>query len=254
MEPNAALAEYDPERDRLTLHSVTQVPYYVHLTLARCLRMDESRIRVVKPFVGGGFGHRTETLNFEIIAALLARAAGGTVKLELSREETFLTHRGRPETEIRLKLGLKKIGRDHRRRLRSRAARRRLRRLRPGHDPLRGRAAARALSAARLPLPRPARLQQHAAERRDARPRLGRRSPRVRVDARSNGRGARPRSVRGATRKSAGGAAPDDQRPAGQFVRARPNASTRSSTRRAGASGAAGCRRGVASGWHARTT
>ena len=110
MEPNAALAEYDAERDRLTLHSVTQVPYYVHLALARCLGMDESRIRVVKPFVGGGFGHRTETLNFEIIAALLARAAGGTVKLELSREETFLTHRGRPETDVRLKIGLKASG------------------------------------------------------------------------------------------------------------------------------------------------
>ena len=110
MEPNAALAEYDPERGRLTLHSVTQVPYYVHLTLARCLGMDESRIRVVKPFVGGGFGHRTETLNFEVIAALLARAAGGTVKLELSREECFLTHRGRPETDVRLKIGMTKSG------------------------------------------------------------------------------------------------------------------------------------------------
>ena len=110
MEPNAALAEYDAERGRLTLHSVTQVPYYVHLALARCLRMDESQIRVIKPFVGGGFGHRTETLNFEVIAALLARAAGGTVKLELSREECFLTHRGRPETDVRLKLGLTKTG------------------------------------------------------------------------------------------------------------------------------------------------
>jgi len=110
MEPNAALADYDAERGRLTLHSVTQVPYYVHLALARCLRMDESRIRVVKPFVGGGFGHRTETLNFEVIAALLARAAGGTVKLELSREETFLTHRGRPETDVRIRIGLKKTG------------------------------------------------------------------------------------------------------------------------------------------------
>jgi len=73
MEPHAALAEYDPERDRLTLHSVTQVPFYVHLTLARCLEMESSQIRVVKPFVGGGFGARTETLNFEIIVALLAR-------------------------------------------------------------------------------------------------------------------------------------------------------------------------------------
>ena len=111
MEPNAALAEWDAARGRLTLHSVTQVPYYVHLALARCLRLDESQIRVVKPFVGGGFGHRTETLNFEIVAALLARAANGTVKLELSREETFLTHRGRPETDVRLKIGLTREGR-----------------------------------------------------------------------------------------------------------------------------------------------
>jgi len=111
MEPNASVADWDAERGRLMLHSVTQVPYYVHLALARCLKLDESQIRVVKPFVGGGFGHRTETLNFEVIAALLARAANGTVKLELSREETFLTHRGRPETDVRLKIGLTREGR-----------------------------------------------------------------------------------------------------------------------------------------------
>lgn len=111
MEPHAAVAEYDPERARLTLHSVTQVPFYVHLTLARCLDMDESRIRVIKPFVGGGFGARTETLNFEIIVALLARKAGGRVMMQLTREETFLTHRGRPETEVTLRLGLTREGR-----------------------------------------------------------------------------------------------------------------------------------------------
>jgi len=111
MEPHAALAEYDGERKRLTLHSVTQVPYYVHLTLARCLDMDTSRIRVVKPFVGGGFGARTETLNFEIIAALLARKVCGKVMMRLTREECFLTHRGRPETEVKIKIGLAGDGR-----------------------------------------------------------------------------------------------------------------------------------------------
>ena len=110
IEPDCALAEYDPERGRLTLHSVTQVPFYVHLTLAQCLKMDPAGIRVVKPFVGGGFGHRTETLPFEIIAALLARAAGATVKVELSREQTFVVHRARPETDIRLKIGMKRSG------------------------------------------------------------------------------------------------------------------------------------------------
>lgn len=111
IEPHAALAEYDAERERLTLHSVTQVPYYVHLMLAHCLDIEESQIRVVKPFIGGGFGARVEPLNFEIIAALLARAARGTVRLNLSREETFLTHRGRPETGIHLKLGMTRDGR-----------------------------------------------------------------------------------------------------------------------------------------------
>jgi 4-hydroxybenzoyl-CoA reductase subunit alpha len=106
IEPHAALAAWHTERGELTLWSVTQVPYYVHLMLARCLGIEESRIRVIKPFVGGGFGARTETLNFELIAGLLARAAGGTVRLNLTREETALTHRGRPETEVTLKLGM----------------------------------------------------------------------------------------------------------------------------------------------------
>lgn len=110
MEPHAALAEYDVERDMLTLQSVTQVPYYVHLMLAQCLDMDTSRIRVIKPFVGGGFGARTETLNFEMITALLARAAGQRVRMKLRREETFLTHKGRPETDITIRMGMKSNG------------------------------------------------------------------------------------------------------------------------------------------------
>ena len=110
IELNATVAEYEPAHGRLTIHSVTQVPYYLHLTLAQCLGMDGSRIRVVKPFVGGGFGHRVEPLNFEMVTAALARAANGTVRTELTREDGFLTHRGRPETAIRLKLGMKKSG------------------------------------------------------------------------------------------------------------------------------------------------
>lgn len=111
MEMHAALADYDAVRDRITVHASTQVPYYVHLMLSQILGMDMSRIRVIKPHVGGGFGCRTETLNVELIAALLARKAGGCVRLVVNREETFITHRGRPETDIRLKLGLRNDGR-----------------------------------------------------------------------------------------------------------------------------------------------
>lgn len=111
IELNATVAQWDAERAQLTVHSVTQVPYYLHLILAQTLGLDSAAIRVVKPFVGGGFGHRVEPLNFEMTAAALARAAGGTVKLELTREEAFLTHRGRPATHTRLKIGMTKQGR-----------------------------------------------------------------------------------------------------------------------------------------------
>ena len=111
IEPHAALAEYQPLTQRLTMQSVTQVAYYLHLMLARCLDMDASRIRVIKPFVGGGFGSRVEVLNFEIITALLARAAAGRVMMQLTREENFLTHRARPQTDVRLKLGMGRDGR-----------------------------------------------------------------------------------------------------------------------------------------------
>ena len=111
IEPHASLAEYDPATNRLTMQSVSQVGYYLHLMLAQCLEMDSSQIRVIKPFIGGGFGARVETLNFEIIAALLARASAGKVLMQLTREETFITHRARPQTDIRLKLGMRKDGR-----------------------------------------------------------------------------------------------------------------------------------------------
>jgi len=111
IEPHAALVEFDPLTGRLTMQSVSQVGYYLHLMLARCLEMDEARIHMIKPFIGGGFGARVEVLNFEIIAALLARAAESKVYMELTREECFLTHRARPQTTTTLKLGMTRTGR-----------------------------------------------------------------------------------------------------------------------------------------------
>ena len=110
MEMHAAVAEYDAVRDRMTVHASTQVPYYVHLMLSQILGMEMSRIRVIKPHVGGGFGCRTETLNVELIAALLARKALSSVRMVTTREETFITHRGRPETDIKLKIGMRTDG------------------------------------------------------------------------------------------------------------------------------------------------
>ncbi len=110
-EPHAAYAEYDAERDELTVRASTQVPYYVHLMLAKTLKIPKSKIRVIKPYLGGGFGCRTEALNVEMITAMLARRAKGTVRTVISREDTFITHRGRQEQTIKIRMGMTKEGR-----------------------------------------------------------------------------------------------------------------------------------------------
>ena len=109
-EPHAALAEYDAERDRLTVKASTQVPYYVHLMLEQTLGMPKSKIRVIKPHIGGGFGCRTECLHFELVAGALALAAKGRVRIVASREECFITHRGRPEQKTTIRMGMTKDG------------------------------------------------------------------------------------------------------------------------------------------------
>ena len=110
MEPHAAVAQWDDFDGRLTIWCSTQVPYYVHMSLAAVMKLDMSRIRVIKPLIGGGFGCKTEAQSYELICALLARKAKSTVKVVLSREEVFFAHRGRPATWTKLKLGATRDG------------------------------------------------------------------------------------------------------------------------------------------------
>ncbi|MCZ6557326.1 MAG: 4-hydroxybenzoyl-CoA reductase subunit alpha [SAR324 cluster bacterium] len=112
MEPHAALACWDDYEQRLTIWCSTQVPYYVHRSLAASMGLDMSRIRVIKPMVGGGFGGKTEAQSYELICGLLARKARGAVRVVLSREEVFYAHRGRPATWTKLKLGAARDGRS----------------------------------------------------------------------------------------------------------------------------------------------
>ncbi|HLB00838.1 MAG TPA: molybdopterin cofactor-binding domain-containing protein [Bacteroidota bacterium] len=117
LEPHCALASFEPAstggsyRDGyLTLWSSTQTPHYVHRTLSHVLEMPESHIRVIKPFLGGGFGGKSEPLPHELCAAWLSVKSGRPVKITFTREEVFYSHRGRHATRMRLRTGVKKDG------------------------------------------------------------------------------------------------------------------------------------------------
>ena len=109
MEPHSTLAIWAPDA-RLTVHSSTQVPYYLHRTLSEVCEMPMSQIRVIKPLVGGGFGGKSEIIPLEVAAAVLARKSRRPVKITYTREEVFFAHRGRPITIVELKTGITRAG------------------------------------------------------------------------------------------------------------------------------------------------
>lgn len=109
LEPCSALAQTDLD-GRITLWTSTQVPYIVQCLLASTLGMRENDVRVIKPFVGGGFGGKMELRTWEFCAALMAKKTGRPVKFTLSREEEFLIGRRRHPMKIYSKVGFKKDG------------------------------------------------------------------------------------------------------------------------------------------------
>ena len=110
LEPHACLAWWD-DYQGLTMITSTQVPHYLHRTLSRVLDLPLSRVRVIKPALGGGFGGKSDPFSHELIVAHLARKTGKPVKLEFSREEVFLTNHGRHPTHLKMKMALNSEGR-----------------------------------------------------------------------------------------------------------------------------------------------
>ena len=109
LEQHAAVAQMGAN-NRLTLWSSTQTPHYVHRTLSKVLEMPSSQIRVIATPVGGGFGGKTDPFQHEIVACKLAMLTGRPVKLTLTREEVFYTHRGRHPVLMWVKAGIKSDG------------------------------------------------------------------------------------------------------------------------------------------------
>jgi carbon-monoxide dehydrogenase large subunit len=96
IEPRAVLADF--RSGELTVTSSTQVPHFLKLFLALCLGMNEERIRVVAPDVGGGFGAKLQIYGEEILCAALARKLNRPVKwVETRSEHLAVSHHGRDQ-------------------------------------------------------------------------------------------------------------------------------------------------------------
>jgi 4-hydroxybenzoyl-CoA reductase alpha subunit len=109
LEPHAALAVWD-HSGRLSFWGSKQSPYFTYRNLAKALNIPLSKVRVIQPYIGGGFGGKNEMFNVDFSAALLSRKTGKPVKIVVSQQEVLFAYRQRHPTVIDLKTGLKKDG------------------------------------------------------------------------------------------------------------------------------------------------
>ncbi len=108
IEPHITIAWLDADA-RLVIRTSTQVPYHTRRQCAQILQIPVSRIRVIKPRIGGGFGGKQEML-LEDITGALALATRRPVKIEYTRTEEFYMARTRHPQILRMKMGAKRDG------------------------------------------------------------------------------------------------------------------------------------------------
>jgi len=105
----ATVARWDGAR--LTVHDSTQDPMNVRRALATVFSLPETDVRILVPYLGGGFGAGLRAWPHVILTALAAKVVGHPVKLVLTRPQMFTSVGHRPETLQRVRLGATDDGR-----------------------------------------------------------------------------------------------------------------------------------------------
>jgi isoquinoline 1-oxidoreductase len=107
IETHTALAQF--EGDRVTVWASTQTPFGLRGQIAGLLKCPAEKVRVIVPFVGGGFGGKIS--NGQALQAVrLARIAKKPVQLTWSREDEFFYDTFRPAAAVKIKAGLSEAG------------------------------------------------------------------------------------------------------------------------------------------------
>ncbi len=108
MEPHASIAAWNG--DKLTLWTSNQMIAWSVGDVAKTLGLPKDNVRLISPFVGGGFGGKLFVRSDAVLAALGARAAGRPVKVALTRPLIFNNTTHRPATIQRIRIGAGKDG------------------------------------------------------------------------------------------------------------------------------------------------
>ncbi len=108
MEPHASIAAW--EGDKLTLWTANQMINWGHGDVAKTLGIPKENVRLVSPYIGGGFGGKLFVRSDAILAALGAKAAGRPVAVALPRPLMFNNTTHRPATIQRIRIGASKDG------------------------------------------------------------------------------------------------------------------------------------------------
>lgn len=110
LEPITCVAASD-RYNSLVLNTALQSPDMVREIIARVLNLPYSKVRIIGPVMGGGFGGRVYgNLKLFILASLLAMQAGAPVKMQLTREEEFTVGRPMIAAQINMKMALRRDG------------------------------------------------------------------------------------------------------------------------------------------------
>jgi xanthine dehydrogenase YagR molybdenum-binding subunit len=109
MEPHSSIAVWNG--DKLTLYTSNQMINWGKKDMAKTLGIPEENVRLVSPFIGGGFGGKLFLRSEALMAALGARAAGRPVKVQLQRALMINNTTHRPATIQRIRIGANREGR-----------------------------------------------------------------------------------------------------------------------------------------------
>lgn len=96
--------------DRIVIVSSTQIPHICRRIVGQALGIPWGKVRVIKPYIGGGFGNKQDIVLEPLNAAMTLAVGGRPVKIELSREECMVGTRTRHAFKFKFKTGVSKDG------------------------------------------------------------------------------------------------------------------------------------------------